>query len=384
MLKVGFDAKRVFNNYTGLGNYCRTLVENLDEMYRDEMELHLYTPRVQENLRTKPFLENYPIHLPEGGSKSYWRTKGMTNDLVEDGIDIFHGLSHELPLGLKKSGVKSVVTIHDLIFKIYPRQYNPIDNIIYNLKFKSACQQADKVVAISENTKYDIVKYFDIAPDKIEVIYQTCDESFYYQVSEEKIEEVKHKYSLPNEYLLYVGSVIERKKLLSVVEALKQMPEDQRVPLVVVGGGTSYKKKVKSFVAKHKLEKWVLFKEQIAFADFPALYQGASIFIYPSVYEGFGIPIIEALFSKTPVITSHFSCLPEAAGPNAYFVDPNYPETIAVGIEKIMSDHSLREDMILRGYQYVQRFHKEQVTRDVAQMYKRLVGYEETVVESLG
>ncbi|MEH0158280.1 glycosyltransferase family 1 protein [Limibacter armeniacum] len=374
-MKIGFEAKRVFNNYTGLGNYCRTLLENIAELHHDEVESHLFTPRIQDNARTHHFLDSgdYHLHLPKGAFKTYWRTAGVVKDLQQEGIELFHGLSHELPVGIRKSGVKSVVTIHDLIFRHYPKQYNRMDNLIYDVKFKYACENADKVVAISECTKNDIIDFYGIDPAKIEVIYQTCDDSFRGEVASEQRAKAVYRYGLPTEFILYVGSIIPRKKLKAIVEALYTMPESERVPLVAIGAGGPYKDEILSFVQEHKLEKWVYFPEKVAFSDFPALYQQAQAFIYPSIYEGFGIPIIEALFSQTPVITSNLSCLPEAAGPDACYVDPYQPESVAEGIRKVVQEQSLRESMIEKGLAYVQRFDKAIVTAQMVNLYKEVL-----------
>src|SRR5690606_9066256 len=162
------------------------------------------------------FLQVLPQDLKSKLLPSLWRSQWMAKNLQDLEIDLFHGLSHEIPAGLKKSGIKSVVTIHDLIFERYPHQYNPLDVRIYRKKFKHACQNADRIIAISEQTKQDIVDFYKIDPLKIDVCYQSCDRSFNSFISEIQKTEIRKRYSLPERFFLSVGSIIERKNLLNI------------------------------------------------------------------------------------------------------------------------------------------------------------------------
>lgn len=374
MLNIGFDAKRLFNNFTGLGNYSRTLLSDLGTNFPEE-RYFLYTPKVKKVPATNFFLNSpgYQVSMPKGKQKLLWRSLGVKNMLRKHEIDVFHGLSHEIPIGIQKTGIKSVVTIHDLIFKHYPKQYKAIDNFIYNAKFKYACQNADRVVAISESTRKDITHFYGIDPEKIEVVYQSCSDQFKNKWSEKKIQGVVEKYRLPQEFILYVGSVIERKNLLNIVKALAGLSNDLSPHLVVVGQGGSYKQKVQEYLAEQGMENQVSFITPV-FEDIPGLYQRASLFVYPSVYEGFGIPVIEALFSNTPVVTSNVSSLPEAGGPDTLQVDPYSVEALAEAIEKGLTDESLRQTMISKGYAYVQRFDGDEAARQMMEIYRRLAG----------
>ncbi len=372
MLKIGFDAKRIFHNFTGLGNYSRSLVENLAK-YFPQHAYHLYTPKLKEHIRSKAFLDRsrYHLHTASIVPASLWRSFLMHQDLKLHQLDIYHGLSHEIPFHIRKSGIKSVVSIHDMIFKKYPEQYPFFDRQLYNWKFRYACEQANKVIAMSENTRQDIIEYYNIPPSKIEVIYQSCHPQFFQKVTETVRMKVCQQYKLPQTYLLYVGSIIPRKRLLSIVKAMKITDTD--IPLVVLGEGKRYKQEVKTYIRQHHLDHRVLFPKNVSFSDFPAIYQQASIFIYPSIYEGFGIPIIEALYSKIPVITAFNSSLAEASGPEAYFINPHQTEEIAAAIDHILTDHELSTKMIEKGYEHVQSFHPERLSRQLMQVYQRLL-----------
>lgn len=373
MYRLGFDAKRLFNNFTGLGNYSRTLLYNLGQYFPDNAYF-LYSPAVKDNAETHYFLTSpsYNLKTPKWMPGAYWRTTGLKGKLQKDKIHLYHGLSHEIPLGITKTGIPSVVTIHDLLYKHFPQQYSLPDRKIYDFKFKYACEHADRIVAISEATKQDIVHFFDIPEDKITVIYQTCHDRFMQERSPRTLATVKEKYKLPEQYLLYVGSVVERKNLLGIVKGIALLPKDLQFPLVVVGGRSEYQRKVEAFIAKAGLAKQVLFISP-TFKDLSALYQQAKIFLYPSFAEGFGIPVLEALYSKVPVITSNCSSLPEAAGPGAYLVDPHLPEDIATGIEKILTNSTYRDQLIQNGFEHAQQFKGEHLVRQMMHLYEDLL-----------
>lgn len=373
MLRIGYDAKRLFNNFTGLGIYSRTLLVNLAKA-APENEYWLYTPKIKQHPETQPFLGHLPfkVQTPGRSFAAWWRSVGIKKDLRRDGVQLFHGLSHEIPLGLHRTGIRSVVTIHDLIFRRYPHQYAYLDRLIYDWKFKYACQHADCIVAISESTKNDIVEFYGIDPHRIEVIYQSCDTRFARALTPVEITAVVQKYRLPQNYLLYVGSIIERKNLLRIVQALELLPPDVRLPLAVVGKGGAYEQKVREYIATKGLEPWVYFIAPV-FAELPALYRGASVFLYPSMCEGFGIPVIEALNCGVPVITSNVSSLPEAGGPGAWLVDPESAEAIAEGIRVLLTNTEERRVRISRGLDYARRFEADTVSAQMLTLYAKIL-----------
>ncbi len=374
MLRIGYDAKRLFHNHTGLGNYSRTLLQDLSQ-YFPQSEYHLYSPSAPNNSWTSAFHESdhFQIHTSKAAIPALWRSSGIKKDLQQDGIQLFHGLSHEIPLGLQKAKIPSVVTIHDLIFKSHPQLFPFLDRQIYDWKFRYSCEQADRVVAISESTKKDIIRYYKIAPEKIQVIYQTCDEQFKKEVPAERLQEVQKKYQLPQEYLLYVGSLIERKNLLGLIQGMEFLPASLEVPLVVIGNGAKYKARIQKYLAGKAMEKNILFLEDFHFPDLAAVYTSALALCYPSFYEGFGIPLIEALFCKTPVLTSRSSSLPEAAGSGAIYVDPNNRASITNGLEKLLDDDTYGRQLADAGHAHVQQFHSAPLAKAWMNLYENLV-----------
>ncbi|WP_412467820.1 glycosyltransferase family 4 protein [Pedobacter sp. KLB.chiD] len=369
-LKIGFDGKRAANNLTGLGNYSRSLIEHLADQF-PEHEYLIYAPKVKSARQIDAFFEkeNIKLRLPKSGP-FLWRTLNILKDLTQDECQIFHGLSHEIPLAIQHTRIKSIVTIHDLIFLRYPKYYKFIDRKLYEWKSKSACKRANKIIAISEKTKEDIIDLYGINPEKIEVIYQSCDDSFKTAFPKEKLSKIKATYKLPDKYLLNVGTIEERKNLKLVVQALKEVSKEYK--LVVIGKQTAYFKTVEKEIEKLGLKNRILFLENIPFTDLPGIYQMASVFVYPSFYEGFGIPIIEALYSGIPVVAATGSCLEEAGGPDSLYVSPNDTLGLANAVNQIVESPLLQKEMKEKGLQFVQKFNSSVVTQQLMNCYLSL------------
>jgi glycosyltransferase involved in cell wall biosynthesis len=383
-MNIGFDAKRAYHNGTGLGHYSRTLIRSLAE-YFPLHHYYLFNPKPNGlfELHAKNTHEVLPSNLLYKTLSSIWRSKWVTNDLEKHEIDVYHGLSNEIPLDIHKSGIRSAVTIHDIIFERYPDQYSRIDVEIYKRKFKYACENADKVIAISQQTKKDIIEFYGTPEEKIAVCYQSCNPAFGQVVSDKLKQQVKEKYSLPDQYFLYVGSIIERKNLIGICKAMYLLRNDLTIPLIVIGDGTKYKQQVRDLIRQHDLDDRIIFLSDNPLAkvassflraeDFPAIYQMAVAMIYPSFFEGFGIPVLESLWSRLPVITSDVSSLPEAGGHGAYYVNPNSAEEIAEGMKKIYSDKAFAEHLKQRGWEHAQNFTQKKCAEEVMEVYNRLM-----------
>ncbi|MBS1571534.1 MAG: glycosyltransferase, partial [Bacteroidetes bacterium] len=216
-MKIGYDAKRYFHNSSGLGNYSRDLVRILAENYPKNSYLLLAKKTSERCLK---FLENPSISFQKITSGILGRQLKMGIDAQKENCDIFHGLSGELPLKWNKTPIKKIVTIHDVIFLKYPKFYSFFDKKIHTWKFQNACNQADIVIAISLQTKKDIIEYFKIPEEKIKVIYQTCHTAFKEKYSTIELQNIREQYQLPEKFLLNVGTIEERKNLFSVVKAI--------------------------------------------------------------------------------------------------------------------------------------------------------------------
>ncbi len=370
LLKIGFDAKRFFHNRTGLGNYSRDLIRILSE-YAPEIQPVLFNPKPSEH-----FNEFVPEHARVIMPKkifykkfpALWRSKGILQNIKTQSLDIYHGLSGELPIGISRLPVKSIVTIHDLIFMRYPQWYKPWDNFFYRQKFYRTVKEADLIVAISEQTKRDIIRFGQVKPEKIKVIYQGCHRIFKQNYPGQKVKEIKEKYRLPDLFLLYVGTIEPRKNALTIVKALKDLP----YTLVLAGRQTPYAEKIKNFVQSNGMQERIRFIQHVPQEDLALLYRAAKVFIYPSVFEGFGIPLIEALYSGTPVITNARGVFPETAGPGGIYLKDIYDtqemkEKIRFAMESDLSEKTEA------GKQFVRRFNDDKLAAQWTETYRSIL-----------
>ena len=371
-MRIGFDAKRAFFNNTGLGNYSRDTITLLSNI-KKQNKYFLYTPSIKDNNNFTINKNNIYIQTPDSLInkifKSYWRSKRIVNLLSKDNIEIFHGLSNELPIGIEKTKIKTIVTIHDLIFMRYPHLFKKIDRNIYYQKFKSACNRANKIIAVSQQTKRDIIEFFNISEEKIKVVYQGCNLVFQSKISQSKRKEVKNKYQLPKNYLLYVGSIEERKNLLTLLKTIKEMPQQK---LVVIGEGSVYKKKCINYIKQNNISERVILLKGLKKDELASIYQEAEILIYPSIFEGFGIPIIEALFSELPVITNKKGCFSEAGGPDTIYINPLSIQEMKKSIQKIINSDNLKEKMKKNGLIHAQKFTNKEISNNLMEVYKKL------------
>ena len=386
-MNIGFDAKRAAQNRTGLGNYSRFVIRILSEKFAGN-QYHLYTPKPHRMpyLQEIPTLKHLFLHFPPQGIwsrlRSLWRVWGITKDIQKDGIHIFHGLSNELPLNIGTpeqrkmkaggKGCKYIVTVHDLIFIHTPQYYHWIDRQIYNFKFRRACLCADRVIAVSEYTKQEIMHYYHTPESKIDVVYQGCDPVFSQKIEEGKLQEVKARYQLPDKFVLYVGSIEERKNLMLVAKAMAKLNRRAAIHVVAVGRRTAYVDKIQDFLKAQGIEHLFHFYHQVPYADLPSFYKWASTFAYPSRIEGFGIPLLEAISSGVPAIGCTGSCLEEAGGPNSIYVNPDDAQGMADAILRTCTDEDLRQHMISEGKKYALKFSDEKLSHDLMRVYENL------------
>ena len=365
-MKIAYDAKRYYHNRTGLGNYSRTLVSCMASRHED-VEAVLYDSKSQE------------------------RTFRLGRKAAGEGCELFHGLSNELPRDIMKAGIPSIVTMHDVAWRTFPDMYKPWDRLIYDWKYGWSAKHASHVVCISESTKRDVMHYYNVPEERISVIYQPVQEVFYRPSKSPLKGDFQHAVASPfngdggglspslggvgGGFLLTVGSINSRKNLLGMVQALELLPEDERPPLVVVGNGREYRQKVEQYISEHHLAEWVRIESNIHDAEtLKSLYANALCMLYPSFYEGFGLPVVEASLQRCPVITSNVSSLPEAAGPDSIQVNPGSPEEIADALHRLLNDEAERRQRGEAGYRYcMEHFHPDVLTEQMYELYGRTI-----------
>lgn len=373
-MHIGIDAKRAIYNARGLGNYSRDFIRILTEQYPNHSYRLFYARMSKTALMDCPttckiikpetrFYERFP---------SLWRTVGIPKHYKLEQLDIYHGLSNELPYGQGKSSTRTVLTMHDLIFLKFPKLYSCVDQLLYREKYLSSCKRADSIIAISQQTKQDLMELADVDECKINVIHQGCNPIFLKQTSSALLSEIRKKYNLPKEFILTVGAIEERKNQFLIVEALREEKLD--FPLVIVGRSVgNWQQLLEQRIAKIGLTGRVIILNDVPTTDLPPLYRLSTLFVYPSLYEGFGIPLLEALVSGIPVISSRGSCLQEAGGPGSIYVDPLDASELGAAMNQLLSDTLKREQMVQNGYLHAKQFSDKAIADKVMAIYSSLL-----------
>jgi glycosyltransferase involved in cell wall biosynthesis len=381
-MNIGLDAKRIFFNNSGLGNYGRRFYRALAKNSGSD-HFFLYSPKPVPS--DNPYLKEVdpansliisperPYHKILGGSP--WRSGLINAKLRKDQIGIYYGLSNEIPFGGKNSGIVKVVIIHDLIFLRYPQLYPAIDVFFYKLKTKYAAKNADFIIAASEQTKRDIVEYYHIPEEKITVIYPCSDPIFY---NRETIDASRF-FNPKRRYIISIGAITPRKNLMKTVQAFNMVKEKHDLDLVVIGSavglGREYLKNIISYIEENQLTDRVHFLDNVPYKYVPAICRNAEMMVYPSQFEGFGMPIVEGLFSNIPVITSQGGCFPEAGGNAAIYVNPDNFDEIAGWIDKLMNSESLRTELTTKGLKYAEKFSQENIENDIVNFHRSVKTY---------
>ena len=383
-MKIGYDGKRAFQNRTGLGNYIRSLLAILTTHY-PQHQYKLFAPKKTDLFATDSF-SNVDAIFPEAvfykKLPALWRRWKMVKAIKKSGVDIYHGVSNELPSGIKHANIKTVVTVHDIIFERFPKTYNFDERYVHRWKIKYSCRVADAVVAISQQTKNDLIEFYKVPAEKIFISYQSCNPIFQRSVSESEKAAVKKKYNLPDKYFLFVSSIAPRKNLISVCKAMEALKNSLQIPLVVIGNGKKEKQEAKNFMMENGIaERLILLNEMpqskdISFttaADFPAIYQQALALIYPSLFEGFGAPLLEALWSGLPVISSDASCLPEVGGDAALYFSPYDVALLSTHMMNVAENISLTDSLKEKGFIQAQKFTTKNYAQSMMNVYENVL-----------
>lgn len=364
-MKLAFDAKRVFSNPTGLGNYARWLIHHYALQYPND-QLSLFSPKTHSTTPNELVKSNIFIHKyndPLGLTRIF----GMSERLK--GQDVFHGLSNEIPR-LKNFSGKTIVTIHDVIFRVRPQDYPYIDRKIYDQKVKFACQNADEILVISKTTKADVCEFYSVDPNRVKVVYIGVDSRYAVKCSSEELDNIKSRYNLPSEYWIAVASFHPRKNQEAILEAFQRISPELRIPIVFTGEGKKRNLILEMAKAK-KLEKWVIPVGHLPIEHLIGMLQSSKGLLYPSLYEGFGLPALEALTSGIPVLAHKGTSVAEVCGPLGKYVDTRDAEAFSQAILE-MSEFDLTAFIQNPIYsEHLDQFSAELLMNQLHLIYKR-------------
>lgn len=356
-IKIGFDAKRYFHNKTGLGNYGRWLIDGF--IHKSNYDCHLFAPKIQSNFDQRKTKLITPSTFFNRLFPSLWRSIHVSKELPQYQLQIYHGTSNELPQGIHKvNNLKTVVTIHDVINLVYPENYTKIDRWVYQKKLEYATQYADVIVTVSEATKQDILTFYPIDENKIKVI----------GLSRNPFTEITDYSHVPNnDFLLCVSSFGKRKNIPQLIDAHAQISDAPT--LIITGGKGDNEAAIVLSAAKNPNCKLITNPTD---AQLDGLYKNCLFAIYPSLYEGFGIPIIEAFQHHKTVITSNVSSMPEVGGEAALYFNPKDQKSIQEAIINAL-DHKTRKELVSKIPHQLEKFNSENLLHQYDLLYKSLI-----------
>jgi glycosyltransferase involved in cell wall biosynthesis len=357
-MRIGFDAKRYYHNNTGLGNYSRDLVDAMSQHFA-ENEYFLLDKSNLENLYTQNQLEGKP------NAGLFWRIKDVLKDIEKLKLDVFHGLSNELPYGKWPSYTQKVVTIHDVIYKLFPSQYPFIDRNIYHLKTKHAIQVADTIIATSEATAKDLIHFYKVLEHKIEVVYQTCSKVHWMPYTASEVDNFKYSKNIEFPFILYVSSFQERKNHLELIKAFAQLPNKETKLLLAGRKGKTYQKCM-YLIKSYQLENDVVILTDLEYKELPLLYRSAKGFIYPSMIEGFGIPLLEAACAGLPMAVNDIPVFREIAPPNTLYFNLDNIASITKALKDLIEIKTLQDNS-----QHLEKFTSLKQASQMNNIYER-------------
>jgi len=364
-VRIGIDARKLHD--FGIGTYIRNLLRQLSRMDRETDFVMLCRPEDREALSSLG--ENFRPVPETAGNYSIAEQVKVPLALRREGVTLFHAPHYVLPPLVR---CNSVVTIHDCIHLMFP-QYLPnrIALAYARASIGIAARRATRVLTVSESSKRDILRFVDTQPDKIDVIYNAYDDRFGVEPREEDVIRVRERFQLHDEFVLYAGNVKPHKNVERLIQAfhlLRQRGLDH-LKLVIIGDEVSRYAALRRAVHKHQLHQHVRFLGYLPEETLAVMYRLAGVFVFPSLYEGFGLPPLEAMASGTPVVTSNVSSLPEVAGDAAVLVDPYDPAAIADGIENVLTDERVRRELRKKGLERARQFSWEASVRRVRDIY---------------
>ncbi|HEU5345568.1 MAG TPA: glycosyltransferase family 1 protein [Ktedonobacterales bacterium] len=381
MIHVAINAQLVTFGQTyrnaGVSRYTYTLLEALDRLADDELRYTVFVGSAEaaaaaaSPLSHSPRLRLEPARWPTDKpvKRIVWEQTRLPARLREAHADVFHAPVNVLPEWMP---CPAVVTIHDLAFVRYPEYFRPARRLYQRTFTERSARAATLIGADSESTRQDIISTFGIAPERVRTIYPTISPEFQPIRDPAMLAAFRAKHKLPEQYLLYLGTLEPRKNVLTLVEAYARLRSEitETPPLILAGAKGWYYDALFERVRALGLERDVTFAGYVSREEQALWYAGAALFLYPSLYEGFGLPVAEALACGTPTITSNVSSLPEVGGPVAMQVAPTDADALAYAMRVALSDPGLRARMLVEGPAWTRQFSMERLARQYALVYR--------------
>ena len=373
-MRIGIDMHTVTDFMQGTRTYTFNIIENLLKIDR-ENTYYLYINKGDNKIRDYFRQENVFFRHITPQQRVMRILVGLPIQLAADSIDVFHCQY----MGPFLAKTPYVVMLHDIIHEYMPEYFPKTLNRLMRISYPVSAKRAGRILTVSEHSKNDIVKYYKIPEDKIIVTYDAVSDDFRPVMEKDKVEDVLKKYGIRGEYILYVGRLEPRKNLIRLLQAFNELMTNHNIrqKLVIVGMKYFQYEKLFELVQVLGLQDKVIFTGRVEDQDLPSVYNGATVFVYPSIAEGFGIPPLEAMACGVPVISSNTSSLPEVIGDAGILVDPFNVHDLAAEIHKVLSDKDLQKSMKMRGIIQAKKFSWETSARKTLMVCREL--YEETI-----
>ena len=367
-MRIAIDARK-FHDF-GIGTYIRNLLKHLASSDHDTEYVVLCRPQDTELVRQLG--PNFKAVAEQSKPYSIREQIALPVRLLTARVDLFHAPHYVLPPLVP---CRSIVTIHDCIHLMFP-QYLPnrMAYVYARASLAAAATRAARILTVSETSKSDILRYCNVPADRIIVIPNAIDDRLATPPRDEDIQRVRERYQLDGPFVLYVGNIKPHKNLERLIDAFHLVRREgfERLKLLIIGDQISRFPRLRRAVDRYKLHKHVRFLGFVGDDTLAALYRLATVFVFPSLYEGFGLPPLEAMASGTPVVTSNVSSLPEVVGDAAVLVDPYSAKSIAEGIQRVLVDPALRETLRLRGLERAKAFSWEASVRRTLDVYREV------------
>lgn len=374
-MKIGINAYPLSRKFSGPSVYLFNVLKYL-EITDTENEYYLYS---RDGIKL-PFTNNprWHIVITEGFlnySSTLWMLTALKKRALKDKIDIFWGTENILPLNLPKI-VRKVLIVYDLVWCYYPEVLNWDNSIILPLFAKRSIEASDHIITISHSIADEIKKEFKVPSEDLSVIYLGVSDKFKHLDQEESSEFIAKKHNVSNNYILFVGNIEPKKNLLNLLKAFKIFTQkfSLKYQLLLVGSKRHNSSDIYKAYKKIKFTvKEVKFLDYVDFQDLPYFYSGAKLFIMPSLYEGFGLPPLEAMACGTPVVASDIPVFREILGDAALLVDPFAPEKIAAAIHRILTDSALAKDLTQKGIERIKLFPWETTAKETLGIFEKII-----------
>jgi len=367
-MRIAIDARKLRD--FGIGTYIRNILMELSRLDRDTEYVVLCRP---DDIDSGDVLgQNFRMVPETAPNYSIAEQFKIPITVAREGAKLLHEPHYVLPTLTR---CRSVVTIHDCIHLMFP-QYLPsrLAYVYAKGSMWSASRKANRILTVSEASKRDILRFFDVPPEKVVVIHNAIDERFLSPADPERMDLVRQRYQLDHPFVLYVGNIKPHKNIDRLIDAFGRARSEgpEHLKLIIIGDEISKYPALRHSVHKHKLDKHVRFLGFQPMETLAAFYRLARAFVFPSLYEGFGLPPLEAMACGAPVVTSNVSSLPEVAGGAALLVDPYDEDSIASGIVRAVTDETLRAELIARGRERARSFSWPQSVRKIHEIYMQV------------